>query len=131
MTTPMRRKLERLQSDLETIKPKPPRQIRLVAMPRPDADAAEHEAYAQALAWAKEQDGDGVSLIVLTPLTPARREVIDGVEFVGDEVEAKLKVLSLQASAQGMKSRLDDVLQGLSGNVLGAAVPAQTQAAGS
>lgn len=125
MTTTMRRQLERLQLELDAIKPKPPRTIRLVAKPGPDATYAQREAYAEALTWSKKQDGNGVSLIVLTPLEPIRREVVGSVMFIGNEVEAHLTALALQPSEIGNATRLDDVLKGLSGNVIGAKCSAE------
>jgi hypothetical protein len=72
MSTTMRRQLERLQSDLDEIKPKPPRTIRLIAKPRAGATATEQATYSEALAWSKAQGGKDVNLIVLVPLEPIR-----------------------------------------------------------
>lgn len=79
MSTTMRRKLERLQSDLDEIKPVPPRPVRLIAKPGPDATETERKAYAEAVAWSKAEAG---TLIVLTPLMPLRRQIVDGVMIV-------------------------------------------------
>jgi len=120
MSTSMRRQLERLQADLDELKPKLPRPIRLIARPGSDATEEQWKAYAEALAWSKAQGGPGVNLIVMTPLEPIRREAVDGVMHVSNEVEAHLTVLALQPSESGNATRLDDVLMGLSGNVIGA-----------
>lgn len=120
MSTTMRRQLERLQADLDELKPKPPRPVRLITGPGPDATEAQRKDYAEALAWSKAQGGSGVNLIVLTPLEPIRREIVDCVMHVGSEVEAHLTVLALQPSKNGKATRLDDVMASLSGNVIGA-----------
>lgn len=122
MSSNMRRQLERLQADLDELKPKPPRPVRLITKPGPEATEAQREAYAEALAWSKAQGGPGVNLIVLTPMEPIRREIVDGVMHVGNEVEAHLAILALQPSESGNATRLDDVLTGLSGNVIGPGV---------
>lgn len=120
MSTSMRRQLERLQADLDGLKPKPLRPVRLIARPGPDATEEQRKAYAEALAWSRAQGGPGVNLVVLTPLEPTRREIVNSVMHIGNEVEAHLTVLALQPSESGNATRLDDVMAGLSGNVLGA-----------
>ena len=121
MSTSMRRQLERLQADLDELKPKPLRPVRLIAGPGPDATEEQRKAYAEALAWSKAQGGgQGVNLIVFTPMEITRREIVDGVMYVGNEVEAHLKALALQPSENGKATRLDDVMASLSGNVIGA-----------
>lgn len=120
MSTSMRRQLERLQADLDGLKPKPLRPVRLIARPGPDATEEQRKAYDEALAWSRAQGGPGVNLVVLTPLEPTRREIVNSVMHIGNEVEAHLTVLALQPSESGNATRLDDVMAGLSGNVLGA-----------
>lgn len=120
MSTSMRRQLERLQADLDGLKPKPLRPVRLIAGPGPDATEGQQKAYVEALAWSRAQGGPGVNLVVLTPLEPTRREIVNSVMHIGNEVEAHLTVLALQPSESGNATRLDDVMAGLSGNVLGA-----------
>ncbi len=73
MSTTMRRKLERLQSDLDEIKPKPPRTIRLIGKPGAGATAKEQATYSEALAWSKSQEGTGVNLIVLVGVVPQQQ----------------------------------------------------------
>lgn len=73
MSTTMRRKLERLQSDLDEIKPVPPRPVRLIAKPGACATATEQAAYSEALAWSKAQGGKDVNLIVLVGLVPQQQ----------------------------------------------------------
>lgn len=126
MSTTMRRQLARLQADLDEIKPKPPRPVRLIAKPGPDAADAEKAAYADALEWSKAQGGPVVNLIVLTPLEPRERETVNSVMFVGDEVGAHLAAMALQPSESGNATRLDDVLGSLSGNVIGARTVVRT-----
>lgn len=120
MSTNMRRQLERLQADLDGLKPKPLRPVRLIARPGPDATEEQRKAYAEALAWSRAQGGPGVNLVILTPLEPTKREIVNSVMYIGNEVEAHLTVLALQPSESGNATRLDDVMAGLSGNVLGA-----------
>ena len=121
MSTSMRRQLERLQADLDELKPKPLRPVRLIASLGPDATEEQRKAYAEALAWSKAQGGGpGVNLIAFTPMEPTRREIVDGVMHVGNEVEAHLTALALQPSENGKATRLDDVMASLSGNVIGA-----------
>lgn len=72
-TSVMRRQIERLQEDLVAMKPRPARQVRLVAQPGPEASVEERRAHAEALQSARAQGGGEVSLIVLAPLTALRR----------------------------------------------------------
>ena len=73
MSTTMRRQLERLQSDLDEIKPKPPRSIRLIGKPGVGATATEQAKYSEALAWSKAQGGTDVNLIVLVGMVPQQQ----------------------------------------------------------
>lgn len=119
MSSAIRRQLERIKADLDKIKPIPSTPVRLVARPGPEATDAQREAFAEAIAWSKAQGGNQVNLIILSPLKPVR-EVSNNVMTVGNEVEAQLTFLALQASECGKASRLNDVLDNLSGNVIGA-----------
>lgn len=121
-TQTMRRQVDRLKIELDAIKPKPERKVTVLLEPGPDAEPAAIADYLEKLARAQHNQ-DNIMVVRLVPLTrysdPGRDEV-PGVRYVNSEWEARLAILAGQHSERGNANRLDDVLKGLSGNVMGA-----------
>lgn len=116
-TSVLRRQVQKLREDLDTIKPQQPRKVHLLAQPAPDAAPSVRRDHEKKLADAKAA---GEQVIVLVPLKPnKKREVVDGVVYVGNEAEAMIEAVAVQPSQQGKANLLADVLDGLSGNVIG------------
>lgn len=121
-TQTLRRQVDRLKADLDALKPKPEPKITVLMEPGHDAEPAVIADYLEKLAQAQHNQ-DNIMVLRLVPLTkescPARDDV-PGVRYVNSEWEARLAILAGQRSERGNVNRLDDVLKGLSGNVLGA-----------
>jgi hypothetical protein len=93
--------------------------VTVLVEPAPTADTETIAAYLEQLARAR-RDEDQVIVVQFTGREPRKRGDVDGVEYVRNEWEAPMAVLAGQRSELGNVNRLDDVLKGLSGNVLGA-----------
>lgn len=113
--------LERRLAKIEAaVMPRPEqlRDIRLLAQPDDNDPPEVWESHRAELASIKQSGG---MAIVLVPMRLKRGLPVDGksVRYVGNEAEAQILALSLQPSENGNRSQLDDVLAGISGNVLG------------
>lgn len=65
----MRRKIDQLRGDLDTVRPKPPVHYKLVAGLREDASQAQQKAHRERLA---ELAAAGMKVIVLVPMNRER-----------------------------------------------------------
>ena len=121
-TQTLKRQVERLKIELDAIKPKPERKVTVLLEPSQDAEPAAIADYLAKLEQA-QRNQDAIMVVRLVPLTrdsePGRDEV-PGVRYVNSEWEARLAILAGQHSERGNANRLDDVLKGLSGKVMGA-----------
>lgn len=117
-TQTLKRQIDRLKVELDALKPKPESKVTVLIEPGPDEDTETIAAYLDKLALAKRGND---RLIVVQFMDGARleRENVDGVTYVRHEWEAQLLLLAGQHSERGNVNRLDDVLKGLSGNVMG------------
>lgn len=121
-TQTMRRQVDRLKVELDALKPKPEPKVTVLLEPSPDAEPAAIADYLEKLARA-QHNRDNIMVVRLVPLTRDSRpegEDVPGVRYVNSGWEARLAILAGQHSEGGNANRLDDVLKGLSGNVLGA-----------
>lgn len=116
MSAYLERRISRLEDE---VLPKPKPTVTVLTEPGPDDDAETIAAYLNKLAQAKHSLG---RVIVVQFMDGARleRENVDGVTYVRHEWEAQMLLLNGQPSERGNANRLDDVLKGLSGNVMGA-----------
>lgn len=118
-TQTLKRQIDRLKVELDALKPKPESKVTVLIEPGPDEDTETIAAYLDKLALAKRGND---RLIVVQFMDGARLErgTVDGVTYVRNEWEAQMAALADQRSERGNVNRLDDVLKGLSGNVMGA-----------
>ena len=113
----LHRRLAKIEAQLQTPKLM---DIRLLSEPSADAIPEEWEKHRLELV---EAEAVADFVILIAPMTPNRqreRPCSDKTNCVDTPEEAQILALSLQPSEQVKKSRLDDVLQGLSGRVLAA-----------
>lgn len=115
-TITLRRQMDRLREKLEDLRPGLAPRVTLLYEPRPDADKAQRLAYTQELAKALAEP-DQVVLVV--GVNRPHAEVVEGVRYFPSDFEAVMAMLAMQPSTQGKASRLGEMLDNLSGNVIG------------
>ena len=115
MSITIERRIAKLE---EEILPKPVRNSTVLMEPQRDADPEVVAAYLVELAQARRNEDNIIVVRLTSPGWPEREDVAD-VRYVNTEWEAQLAILASQPSELGNKSRLDDFMKSLSGNVLG------------
>lgn len=121
MSTALKNRLDRIEA---VVMPKPEQKVCVLMAPQPGASPDVVAAYEKKLAEANAS-GHKVLVIRLVPLTKKCEsgtfgsEVIDGIEYFTNSTEAALRAASLTPSAMRNKDALADILQGLSGKVIG------------
>lgn len=118
MSTTMRRQLERLKSELETMKPAKPVSVKVLMEPAPQASQQDWADHHKDVAEARATN-ERVIVVRFVSLGGSDRDEVPGVKYCETEAEAMIQAAALQPSEQGNATRLDDVLQGLSGRVIG------------
>lgn len=116
-TQSLKHQIERIQTTLDAMKPKPTATV--IHEPGPDADPEAVAHYQAQLAQARHSKHGLVVIAAPRPVGQPMREQVAGVKFVESEWEATLVKLAGQPSEHGGKNGLDDFLKSLSGNVLG------------
>ena len=104
----------RIKQAEEAIMPKPAQIVVILLDPGAEASADDRASFNQRIDSAI---GNGQRVVIVDGST--NRDERAGVEYVDSEFEAQLIALATQPSEEGGKSRLSDMLAGLSGNVLG------------
>lgn len=107
---------KRLAKIEEALKPVPELRIRILVEPDQDASPESQAAHIQELDEAKAE-ADRVFLVTSRP--PEFKRRTDGVELYATELEAQLALMAAQRSDRGNQDRLADLLEDISGNVMG------------
>lgn len=127
MSTTLRRRIQQLEKLVDQVaKPEKPREVVLLASPGLDAPASEAEQFKADMRAAIAR---GAFVIVMAPLGAAPTVAeSDQVKVVNHEWEAQVEVLARTPSRrrEGMTA-LNDVMSGLSGNVIGPVAQEQTR----
>ncbi|MBK7463979.1 MAG: hypothetical protein IPJ50_15440 [Betaproteobacteria bacterium] len=113
----LERRLAKIEAQLQTSSKL--MDIRLLGEPSFDATPEQWEKHRLDLI---EAEATSDLVILLSPMKPYRqreRPCSAKIKYVDTKEEGQMLALSLQPSELGNKNRLDDVIQGLSGNVLG------------
>lgn len=118
-TQTIKRQIDRFKVELDALKPKPESKLTVLIEPAPDADAETIATYLDQLAQARHNQ-DRTIVVKFMDGARLERENVAGVTYVRNEWEAQMAVLAGQHSERGNAHRLDDLLKGLSGNVMGA-----------
>lgn len=118
-TQTLKRQVDRLKVTLDALKPKPEPKVIVLIEPGPDADAETIAAYLGKLAQPR-RDQDRIIVVKFMSSERLQWEEADGVTYVRHEWEAQMSALAGQRSERGNVNRLDHLLKGLSGKVLGA-----------
>lgn len=113
MTILIRRRLARLEA---AVKPPPAVAFTILEKPQADAPAEAWQHFKEAVQEAKAR-GDRVGVLSSSKTDFGDRD--PGVEYFATEWEAALARLESEPSQKGLKNRLGDLWQELSGNVFG------------
>lgn len=126
MNATLQRRIKQLEKLVTQVaNPEKPREVVLLGTPGPDAPASETEQFKADMRAAIAR---GAFVIVMVPLgADATVEECDQVKVVNHEWEAQMEVLvRTPSSSREGKTAMDDVLDGLSGNVIGPVALQQT-----
>lgn len=119
MSATLQRRIKQLEKLVEQVaNPEKPQDVVLLGTPGPDAPASEIEQFKADMRAAIAR---GAFVIVMVPLgAEATVEDGDQVKVVNHEWEGQLEVLARTPSrSREGQTALDDVIGGLSGNVIG------------
>jgi hypothetical protein len=113
MSAMLKRRLAKIE---DVLKPKPDERVTVLTEPGQTSTEEEREKYRSELE-AAEIAGDRIFIIRLS--TPGFRPFEEtGRTVFGSDVEAQIAAAAAQPSKNGNSNGLEDVLQGLSGNVI-------------
>lgn len=117
-TQTIKRQIDRIKSEIDVIKPKPPASIKVLCEPNPTIGSDSLLEFLREVQEAKNtHDQVFVSCFKLSDERIGK--TVDGVRYYESDVSAACGRLALLPSSQANKNALDDVLKTLSGRVLG------------